>query len=48
VVHVDGPRSVRGAYTIAEALQLTADAGWDHTTVTRHWPERYRLLWSRR
>ena len=47
VVHVDGPRSVEAAFTVAEARQLAEDAGLTGATITRHWPFRYLLSWRR-
>ncbi len=47
VVHVDGPRSVRGAFRAAEALALAERAGLRGATVFHRWPFRYLLRWSR-
>lgn len=47
IVHVDGPLSVAAAFTPDEALGLAARAGLVHATVTRHWPQRFLLTWSR-
>ncbi len=47
VVHVDGPRSVEGAYTIEEARTLADRAGLGGATVGRRWPCRFLLSWSR-
>jgi SAM-dependent methyltransferase len=47
VVHVDGPRSVEGAFTPAEARQLAERAGLHGATVVRRWPFRYLLMWRR-
>jgi SAM-dependent methyltransferase len=47
VVHTDGPRSVAGAFTPAEALTLAERAGLTGATVSRHWPCRYLLEWRR-
>jgi len=47
VVHVDGPRSVEGAFTLDEARQLADRAGWAGAIATRHWPFRYLLYWRR-
>lgn len=44
VVHIDGPRSVEGAYTAAEAQELARRAGLREVTVRRRWPERYLLV----
>jgi 2-polyprenyl-3-methyl-5-hydroxy-6-metoxy-1,4-benzoquinol methylase len=45
IVHVDGPLSVQGAFTPAEALALAARAGMQGVRVSRHWPQRFRLEW---
>lgn len=47
VVRVDGPRSVRGAFTPAEAAGLAARAGMRGARVERCWPCRWRLTWWR-
>jgi hypothetical protein len=47
VVHVDGPRSVEGAFTIEEARQLAERAGLVGATVARRWPCRFLLTWVR-
>jgi hypothetical protein len=47
VVHVDGPLSVAGAYTCAEARELARDAGLTGATVRRRWPCRWLLEWQR-
>ena len=47
VVHVDGPRSVEGAFTAEEARQLAERAGLHGSTVGRRWPFRYLLMWRR-
>ena len=47
VVHADGPRSVRAAYTPAEALALAARAGLTGATVAGRFPCRYLLEWRR-
>jgi SAM-dependent methyltransferase len=47
VVHNDGPRSVEGAFTPAEALALAETAGLAGATVARRWPCRYLLKWER-
>ncbi len=44
VVHVDALRSVRAAFTLAEARALAEAAGLPHARVTRHWPRRWRLV----
>ena len=47
VVHVDGPRSVRAAYTVEEARALATRAGMDHAAIWPRWPCRYLMLWKR-
>jgi 2-polyprenyl-3-methyl-5-hydroxy-6-metoxy-1,4-benzoquinol methylase len=45
IVRVDGPLSVRGAFTPEEALALAHRAGLAGATVQRRWPERFLLEW---
>jgi 2-polyprenyl-3-methyl-5-hydroxy-6-metoxy-1,4-benzoquinol methylase len=47
VVHVDGPLSVRAAFTPAEALLMAEQAGLHGATVRRRWPCRFLLSWRR-
>lgn len=47
VVHVDGPRSVEGAFSVGEARQLAAEAGLRGAAVGRRWPCRFLLSWTR-
>lgn len=47
IVHVDGPRSVQGAFTSDEAAELARRAGWRGVTVRHHWPERFLLTGSK-
>jgi 2-polyprenyl-3-methyl-5-hydroxy-6-metoxy-1,4-benzoquinol methylase len=47
VVHVDGPRSVAGAFTVREARALAERAGLVDIGLTRHWPCRFRLAGRR-
>ena len=47
VVHVDGPRSVRNAFTASEALKLAQQAGLRSATVEKKWPCRFLLSWER-
>lgn len=47
IVHYDGPLSVEGAFTIAEAAALASRAGLQDAQLRRHWPERYQLVWRR-
>lgn len=44
VVHVDSLRSVRAAFTRAEAAALAARAGLTSCHLTAHWPCRWRLV----
>ena len=46
VVHVDGPRSVEGAFTVAEARKLAQRAGLENAQVARRWPIRWLLTWN--
>ncbi len=48
VVRADGPVSVAAAFTLGEAHALAARAGLQGATITRHWPERFLLAWSKR
>lgn len=43
VVHADGPRSVRAAYTIEEANSLAQRAGWQDFQIKPVWPYRFVL-----
>ena len=43
VVRIDGPRSVRAAFTMAEAKDLAREAGLQNVRVARRWPFRYVL-----
>ena len=47
VVRVDAVRSVRAAFTMAEARRLAVLAGLEGAVVTRQWPCRYLLCWQR-
>lgn len=47
IVHNDGPVSVEGAFSIAEAKQMADQAGLVGAKVDRHWPERFQLVWER-
>jgi 2-polyprenyl-3-methyl-5-hydroxy-6-metoxy-1,4-benzoquinol methylase len=46
VVHTDGPRSVRAAFTRSEALALAKQAGLHGAIVKRRWPCRWLMSWS--
>jgi 2-polyprenyl-3-methyl-5-hydroxy-6-metoxy-1,4-benzoquinol methylase len=47
VAHVDGPRSVRAAFTLSEVRTMAAEAGYVGAVVQRGWPERFILRWRR-
>lgn len=47
IVRVDGPMSVKAAYTVVEARQLASQAGLDGAVITTHWPQRFLLQWVR-
>ncbi len=47
IVRHDGPVSVRAAFTLPEVRRLASQAGLDHIQLTRHWPGRFLLSWSR-
>lgn len=46
VVHIDGPRSVEGAFQPGELRDLFAEAGMgDGLRITRQWPVRMTVAW---
>ncbi len=47
VVCVDGPRSVRAAYTINEVADLAAQAGLQGVQIQPRFPFRFVMTWSR-
>jgi len=47
VARVDGARSVRAAFSLAEIRTLAANAGLDGAIVRRTWPCRYIMSWTR-
>lgn len=47
VVHTDGLRSVRAAFTIEEAAGLARQAGLNGCTLRPHWPFRFLLTWRK-
>jgi len=47
VARIDGPLSIRGAYSHSEVAVLAESAGLQGASITRHWPERFLLHWSR-
>lgn len=48
VMHIDGPRSIEGAFTLDEVRQLCRQAGLEAAELVRRWPCRYLLRWRRR
>jgi SAM-dependent methyltransferase len=48
IVHADGPRSLRAAFTLDEARQMAAEAGLDGATVERCRLCRFVLTWDKR
>ncbi|MCA9059466.1 MAG: methyltransferase domain-containing protein [Planctomycetaceae bacterium] len=44
IVHVDGPLSVAGAFTVAEARELATAAGCVRIGCLTHWPQRFLLM----
>jgi 2-polyprenyl-3-methyl-5-hydroxy-6-metoxy-1,4-benzoquinol methylase len=47
VVRVDGGRSVRAAFTVAEVRGLADRAGLAAARISVHWPQRWMLVWLR-
>jgi 2-polyprenyl-3-methyl-5-hydroxy-6-metoxy-1,4-benzoquinol methylase len=47
IVHADGPRSVRAAFTRTELLELAHAAGLAGARIVPHWPQRQLLIWRR-
>lgn len=47
IVHVDGPLSVRAAFTESELEALSNDAGLPKPKCSRHWPQRFLAVWDR-
>ena len=47
VVHIDGPRSVRAAFTVSEARDLARRAGLGGASVEPAFPCRYLMTWSK-
>lgn len=46
VVRVDGPLSVRAAYSPRDVERLVDHCGLAGATIKRHWPERFLLAWE--
>lgn len=47
IVHTDGPISVAAAFSVEEAEQLAQQAGLTDFHISRQWPQRFLLEWSR-
>lgn len=47
IVHVDGPLSVAGAFTLTEIQELAEQTGLTDYQINRHWPERFVFTWQR-
>ena len=47
IVHVDGPLSVRAAWSDVEVQQLAAEAGLNQPQISHHWPQRFLLSWRK-
>ncbi|MEO8271245.1 MAG: hypothetical protein ABI557_16100, partial [Aureliella sp.] len=43
VVHIDGPLSVRAAFTLREIKGLLNEAGWSDAQLSQRWPERFLI-----
>jgi SAM-dependent methyltransferase len=48
IVRHDGPVSVSAAFTMTEVRELARQADLEGVKLTRHWPGRFLLSWSRR
>ena len=46
VAHVDGPRSVRAAFSFTEVQAMAVEAGLVGAVVRRGWPARFILQWG--
>jgi 2-polyprenyl-3-methyl-5-hydroxy-6-metoxy-1,4-benzoquinol methylase len=47
IIHVDGPLSVRSAFSLNEARELVERAGLHGAKFRRHWPERFLMSWRK-
>jgi 2-polyprenyl-3-methyl-5-hydroxy-6-metoxy-1,4-benzoquinol methylase len=47
IVHVDAPLSVAAAFTLGEARKLAAESGLLGARISRHWPQRFLLVWRK-
>ncbi len=45
VVHIDGPLSVRAAFTLVEMRQLLQQAAMTDADLRKTWPERFQIQW---
>ncbi len=48
VAWVDGPRSVRAAFTLEEVRRLSVRTGMSDADIRRSWPQRFTLRWEKR
>ena len=46
VAHMDGPLSVRAAFTLPEIRAVAVEAGLAGAVIRRGWPERFILRWN--
>jgi 2-polyprenyl-3-methyl-5-hydroxy-6-metoxy-1,4-benzoquinol methylase len=46
IVHVDAPRSIERAFTLAEVRELCRLADLHHYRLSRRWPQRFLLAWE--
>lgn len=47
IVRIDGPLSSRAAYTIDEVARIADSAGMRDARISRRWPQRFLLQWSK-
>lgn len=47
IVHIDGPLSVRAAWSDDEVRQLAAEADINDPAITHCWPQRFLLSWRK-
>ncbi len=47
IVRHDGPVSAAAAFSVGEARELAERAGLVGARITRHWPSRFLISWSR-
>ena len=47
VVHVDGPQSVRAAFTVEEFRRVADAAGLADVAIAKIWPQRFLFVWER-